>query len=100
MLKKCRFKLNHYAGYPLELFGLETAPEELADLASDPDYAIVLSDMGKTLRSFVDIEDIDALAFADQAAMIVGHNGARQRPATDSPHFCVLMMSPSVMRMH
>jgi choline-sulfatase len=75
MLKKGRWKLNHYVGYPPELFDLEEDPEELVDLAGDPAYADTLHDMDTALRAIVDIEAADAQAFADQAAMIEGYGG-------------------------
>jgi len=75
MLRKGRWKLNHYVGYPPELFDLETDPEELNDLAADPAHAEILKDMDRNLRTIVDIEVADAEAFADQAAMIEGYGG-------------------------
>ena len=45
MLRKGRFKLNWYIGFPPELFDLVDDPEELKDLAADPTYTDTLADM-------------------------------------------------------
>ncbi|MEM7041486.1 MAG: sulfatase-like hydrolase/transferase [Pseudomonadota bacterium] len=81
MLKKGRFKLNHYVGFPPELFDLDADPEELNDLAGDPAYADVVSAMDAALQAKVDVEAADTQAFADQAAMIAGYGG-RDKAAT------------------
>ncbi|MFC3612175.1 sulfatase-like hydrolase/transferase [Lutimaribacter marinistellae] len=75
MLRKGRWKLNYYVGFAAELFDLEVDPEELRDLASDPDHAERLAAMEAQLRALIDPEAIDAQAFADQAAMIEGYGG-------------------------
>ena len=40
MLRKGRFKLNWYIGFPPELFDLQADPEELTDLAGDPAFSL------------------------------------------------------------
>jgi len=75
MLKKGRWKLNHYIDYPPELFDLDADPEELNDLAGDPAYEDTLNEMNATLSTIVDVEAADAQAFADQAAMVEGYGG-------------------------
>lgn len=75
MLRKGRWKLNYYVGFAPELFDLDTDPEELADLAGDTAHAATLADMEAALRQICDPEAMDALAFADQGAMIARHGG-------------------------
>ncbi len=70
MLRKGRWKLIHYIGFPDELFDLETDPEELENRANDPACTAVLQDMHDELRKVCDPEATDQLAFADQAALI------------------------------
>ena len=70
MLRKGRWKLNYYIGFAPELFDLESDPEELRDLGTDPGYANALSHMIASLREIVDPEAADAQAHADQAALI------------------------------
>ncbi|MDJ0639112.1 MAG: sulfatase-like hydrolase/transferase [Paracoccaceae bacterium] len=75
MLRKGRWKLNAYVGFPPELFDLEADPEELNDLAADPVQAQVLAEMQAELASRIDIDAVNAQAFADQAALIERHGG-------------------------
>ena len=75
MLRRGRWKLHHYVGFPPELFDLQTDPEELHDLAPDPAHAETLAWMERELRRHVDPEAANAQAFADQAALIAGYGG-------------------------
>lgn len=75
MLRKGRWKLNYYIGFPSELFDLVADPEELTDLAADPAYAHTMARMEAELRKIVDPEAADAQAFEDQAALIAMHGG-------------------------
>jgi len=75
MLRKGRYKLHHYEGFAPELFDLQDDPEELQDLAADPAYAGVLSEMQAALRAELDPAEVNAQAFADQAAMIARYGG-------------------------
>lgn len=75
MLRKGRWKLNYYVGFPSELFDLEADPEELSDLAGDAAHVATLAEMEAALREICDPEAVDALAFADQAAMIQRYGG-------------------------
>ena len=70
MLRKGRWKLNHYLGFAPELFDMATDPEELCDLGTDPAYADVREQMFAALREIVDPEQADAQAHADQAALV------------------------------
>ncbi len=85
MLRKGRFKLNWYIGFPPELFDLVDDPEELKDLASYPAYADTLADMETELRKLVDPEAADAQAFADQADMIARYGGREKALKLGAP---------------
>lgn len=75
MLRKGRWKLHYYVGFPPELFDLDADPEELTDLATDPKHAATLARMEAELRKIVDPEAASEMAFADQAAMIARYGG-------------------------
>ena len=75
MLRKGRWKLIHYVGFPDELFDLAADPEELTNRATDPTCKDVLSDLHQELRRICDPVATDALAFQDQAAMIDRYGG-------------------------
>ncbi len=75
MLRKGRWKLNHYVGFAPELFDLQTDPEELTDLAGDPNYAAIVKELENELRKHLDPEAVDAQAFADQEDMIARYGG-------------------------
>jgi choline-sulfatase len=75
MLRKGRWKLNHYIGFEPELFDMQDDPEELVNLAGDPAFAAVLDEMQTALRAEVDPDAANAQAFADQAAMIERYGG-------------------------
>lgn len=75
MLRRGDWKLIHYVGYEPELFNLADDPEELVNRAADADCAAALADMYASLHAICDPEAMDALAHADQAAMVAGYGG-------------------------
>ncbi len=75
MLRKGRFKLNTYIGFAPELFDLVADPEEATNLASNPAYADVMTELTSELHKIVDPQATNAQAFADQAALIEYHGG-------------------------
>ena len=75
MLRSGRWKYNYYVGFPPELFDLEEDPEEMNDLGRDPAYGAVRASLDTRLRGICDPDAVDALAFADQAALIERHGG-------------------------
>jgi choline-sulfatase len=75
MLRKGRWKLNFYVGFDSELFDLIDDPEEATNLAADPAFAEIVTDLTAELYAKVDPETANAQAFADQAALIASYGG-------------------------
>lgn len=75
MLRKGRFKYNHYVGFPPELFDLEVDPEETINLANSPKYQTTILQMEAALREICDLETMDAQAFDDQSELIKSLGG-------------------------
>jgi choline-sulfatase len=75
MLRKGRWKLIHYVGFEDELFDLEDDPEELSNVAMLVGNRETLADLHSDLARFCDPAKTDALAHADQAALIERHGG-------------------------
>lgn len=76
MLRTGRWKYVHYALYEPQLFDLVRDPEELVDLASDPDHAATLEACRQRLIARLDPEGVHAQALSDQQAMIERLGGA------------------------
>ena len=70
MIRRGRWKYIYYCGYAPMLFDLERDPHERNDLAAAPEYRAQLAACESELREVVDPEAVDALARADQRAMI------------------------------
>lgn len=66
MLRKGRFKYNHYVGHAPQLFELSADPGEFNDLAPDPAYRAVRDELEQELRSIVNPEEVDQEAKANQ----------------------------------
>lgn len=75
MLRKGRWKLIEYVGFEPELYDLEADPEEAINLAARPDHADTLAQLQAEMRRICDPDAVDAMAFADQEAMIAGYGG-------------------------
>lgn len=75
MLRKGRWKLNHYVGFEPELFDLENDPEETRNLAAEPEFETVRDDLMAVLLELLDPDEVNEQAFADQAAMIERYGG-------------------------
>lgn len=75
MLRKGDWKLIRYEGFAPELFNLADDPEETRNRAEDPDCAAVLAALEAELRAICDPAEMNALAFADQDAMIEAYGG-------------------------
>ncbi len=76
MVRQGPWKYHHYVRHRPELFNLTDDPEEQHDLAGDPAHAAQLAHMEALLRGICDPDAVDALAKADQAAMIERLGGA------------------------
>ncbi|HEX2885195.1 sulfatase-like hydrolase/transferase [Vineibacter terrae] len=75
MVRRGRWKYVYHAGYRPELFDLRADPGETTDLATDPAYVGALDTCERALRDICDPDQVDARAFADQAARIAQHGG-------------------------
>ena len=85
MLRKGPWKLIEYVGFEPELFNLVEDPEELENLASNPNYQPVLEEMKAHLRERCDPEVVNAAAFADQDAMIESYGGKTAAASLGAP---------------
>lgn len=70
MLRDKRYKYIHYIGFPDQLFDLVNDPEEQHDLASKDGNSGLLREFKSRLERLVDTVSTNALAHADQEAMI------------------------------
>ena len=85
MLRKGDWKYIFYAGFSPELFNLKNDPEELHDLADSPECREKLAELHNDLSSICDPEATDALAHADQAALIEKHGGREKALKLGAP---------------
>ena len=76
MLRDERYKLVYYVGDPPQLFDLIEDPDERRDLADEPAYAAVRSELERRLRAICDPEAVDLTAQADQRRRIEAAGGA------------------------
>lgn len=75
MIRDENFKLFYFAGMEPAVYDLENDPEEINDLAKDPQYADVLAHLESKLREICDPEEVDRRAKADQAKKVEEHGG-------------------------
>ncbi len=75
MLRRGSMKYMYYVGYRPQLYDLARDPEELNDLALDPAHRAQLDAFEQELRKLINPEAIDALAKADQRALLERHGG-------------------------
>jgi len=79
MLRKGRLKLVYFADdNPPLLFDLQQDPQELTNLSEQPEYAQPLQFMTQQLYQILDPQEVNDLAFADQARMIEALGGMEQ----------------------
>ncbi|MFN0164012.1 MAG: sulfatase-like hydrolase/transferase [Burkholderiales bacterium] len=75
MVQDRRYKYIRPTTYPVQLYDRHKDPEELRDVAGDPDYADVIASMEKRLRERLDPAEIDAQAKKRQAELLASHGG-------------------------
>ncbi len=76
MVRIGRYKYLHYAGgYDPELYDLVDDPDELRNLAPNPDFVRTLEKLKTILLHIVDPESVSETALADQARLIERHGG-------------------------
>jgi choline-sulfatase len=75
MVRRGRYKYVHYVSAPAQLFDLETDPQEVVDLAADPQLSAVRNELEMELRGILDPDAIDRLAKSDQLSLIERHGG-------------------------
>lgn len=75
MLRSGRWKLIHYVDFEPELFDLEADPEELNNLAGNPEFSEFLSRLSVRLEKLCDTRATDMQAHADQAALVEAFGG-------------------------
>ena len=75
MIRKGDYKYIHYIGFEPQLFNLENDADELNDLASDPEYALILRECEIELRKIINPGEVDRQAKEEQAVMIEGYGG-------------------------
>lgn len=70
MVRKDEHKLIHYHGYGHELYDVEADPDELRDLARDPDAHHKLAGLDGELHDMINPDITDTTAKADQEARL------------------------------
>jgi choline-sulfatase len=75
MLRRAQWKLIHYVGMQPQLFDIAADPEELVDLVPAGMHQSVVQALTLELRAIVDMEKQDAVAKADQHALVELHGG-------------------------
>ena len=71
MLRNRQHKYIYYVDEPVQLFDLQTDPEETQDLSKLPEYQETLQAFEKELKNIVDPKGIDTIAKADQKSKIL-----------------------------
>lgn len=75
MARSRRWKLVRYPGYDDQLFDMQNDPFEMRDLASDPGHAGTREEMRRKLSEILDVDAVNARAFAEQRAKIASLGG-------------------------
>ncbi|MGI9379379.1 MAG: sulfatase-like hydrolase/transferase [Methyloligellaceae bacterium] len=75
MIASENWKYHYYIGYAPELFDLSQDPDEMNDLAGDPDYKEVQERMHAALLVHCDPQEVDARAKSDQNKLVESHGG-------------------------
>ena len=90
MLRKKAYKYVHYVNERPQLFNLEQDPEEREDLAGRPEYAPLLEEMYRELKSVADVEQLELDSKEAQRRLLLQHGGREEflksfKPALFSP---------------
>ncbi|WP_034280894.1 sulfatase-like hydrolase/transferase [Advenella kashmirensis] len=75
MVRQGKWKLIYYVKMEPELFDLDNDPEELNNLAQDGNHDNIVARLTMELKGIVDPEAQDAIAKADQRALLDEHGG-------------------------
>jgi len=75
MIRRDQWKYVHYVDAPAQLFNLRNDPFEENDLGRDGDHRGIASDCEGALRTILDPDAVNRLAFSDQARRIEGLGG-------------------------
>jgi choline-sulfatase len=77
LVRKGAYKLIYYVGFdsPIQLYDINDDPMEERDLANDPASSEIRNTMEAELRKFLDPEETDRRAKADQAKLIESYGG-------------------------
>jgi choline-sulfatase len=77
MVRMGKWKYVHYVHYPEQpqLFDLESDPEELRDLGTDPGHAAVRKQCEQKLCALLDPVEVDRRAKKRQADLVTANGG-------------------------
>ncbi len=75
MIRHGKYKYVHYVAYPPQLFDLDVDPEELVDLAPNPQYAAAVAECRERLYQICDPAEVDARAKRRQAELLEENGG-------------------------
>ena len=75
MIRHGKWKYVHYVAYPPQLFDLERDPEELTDLAGDPQHSDVLRQCRERLYAICDPAEVDRRAKKRQSQLLEANGG-------------------------
>jgi choline-sulfatase len=86
MLRREQYKYVYYPDNPPQLFDVAADPEELENLATDPEYADVCEEFERELRERVDPEAVDSRAKRNQRERLAKHDASVEEPHADRNH--------------
>ena len=75
LIRKGAYKLIYYVKHGVELYNILVDPNESRDLADDPEYSSIRTELEAELRERLDPEAIDRNAKSSQAALIESYGG-------------------------
>ena len=75
MIRHGKYKYVFYVAYPSQLFDLETDPDEVNDLGTDPNLRAVLAECHARLLRICDPDDVERRAKERQAELLAASGG-------------------------